>query len=64
MSITTRSGKQTVDPPMSSNEKKVPKDTNKMVDVNGAVEDTTVKDVEVPQRITPVPRKPPPFPQR
>ena len=35
MAITTRGGKQTIDPPMSSNEKKVTKDTDKVVDVNG-----------------------------
>ena len=63
MAITTRNGKQTIDPPMSSNEKKVIKDTE-MVEVNGEVEDNTGKDVEVPKEETPVPILPPPFPQR
>ena len=49
---------------MPSNEKKVTKDTDKVVDVNGEVEDNTVKDVEVPKKVTPMPRTPPPFPQR
>ena len=60
MTITTRGGKQTIDPPMSSNEKKVIKDTE-MVEVNGEVEDNTGKDVEVPKEETPVPILPPPF---
>ena len=62
MAITTRVGKQTIDPPMSSNEKKVTKDTNKVVEVNGEVEGNTGKDAEVPKKVTPSPRLPPPFP--
>ena len=38
MAITTRGGKQTIDPPMPSNEKMVTKDTDKVVDVDGEVE--------------------------
>ncbi|XP_069148030.1 uncharacterized protein [Solanum lycopersicum] len=64
MAIIARGGKQTIDPPMPPNEKKVTKDTDKVVDVNGDVEDNTVKDVEVPKKVTPMPRTPPPFPQR
>ena len=58
MAITTRSGKQTIDPPMPSNEKKVTKDTDKLVDVDGELEDNTVKDAEVPKKVTPMPRPP------
>ena len=47
MEITTRGGKQTIEPPMSSIEKKVTKDAE-MVEVNGEVEDNTGKDAEVP----------------
>ena len=43
MSITTRGGKQTIDPPMSSNEEKVIKDNDKVVEVSGEVEDNTRK---------------------
>ena len=43
MEITTRGGKQTIYPPMSSNEKMVTKDTDKVVDVDGELEDNTVK---------------------
>ena len=64
MAITTRSGKQTIDPPMSSNEKKVTKDTDKVVDVNGEVEDNTVKDAEVPKKVTLMHTPPPLFPQK
>ena len=64
MAITTRGGKQTIDPPMPSNEKKVTKDTDNVVDINAEVEDNTVKDAEVPNKVMPMPRPPPPFPQR
>ena len=64
MAITTHGGKQTIDPPMPSNEKKVTKDTDKVVDVDGELEDNTAKDVEVPKKVTPMSRPPPPFPQR
>ena len=62
MAITTRGGKQTIDPPMPSNEKKVTKDTDKVVDVDGELEDNTVKDAEVPKKVTPMPRPQPSFP--
>ena len=44
---------------MSSYEKKVTKDTD-----NSEVEDNTGKDVQVPKKVTPMPRPPPSFPQR
>ena len=50
MAITTRGGWQTIDPPMPTNEKKVTKDTDNVVDINGEVEDNTAKDAEVPKR--------------
>ena len=61
MAITTRGGKQTIDPPMSSNEEKVIKDNDKVVEVSGEVEDNTWKDVEVPTKVTPMPKPPPHF---
>ena len=64
MAITTRGGKQTIDPPMPSNENKVTKDTDKGVNVDADLEDNIAKDVEVPKKVTPMPRTPPPFPQR
>ena len=47
MAITTRGGKQTIDPRMPSNEEKVRKDDDKMVKGSGKVEESTGKDVEV-----------------
>ena len=35
--------------------------TDKVVEVNGEVEDNTGKDVEVPKKVTPMPRPPPHF---
>ena len=61
MAITTRGGKKTIDPPMPSNEEKVRKDDDK---VSGEAEDSTGKDTEVPMKVFPMPRPPPPFPQR
>ena len=62
MAITTRGGKQTIDQPMSSNEKKVTKDNDKVIEVNGEVEDNTGKDAEVHIKVILMPRPPPPFP--
>ena len=62
MAITTQGSKQTIDPPMPSNEEKVVTDYDKVVEVSGEVEDNTGKDAEVPQKVTTMPR-PPPFPQ-
>ena len=42
MEITTHGGKQTIDPPITSNEKKVTKDTDKVVDVDGELKDNTL----------------------
>ena len=64
MAITTRGGKQTIDPPMSSNEEKVRKDNDKVVEGSGEAEDSTGKDAEVSIKVIHIPRPPPPFPQR
>ena len=64
MEITTRGGKQTIDPPMLSNEKQVTEDTDKVVDVFGELEDNTAKDAKVPKKVTPMPISPTPFSQR
>ena len=64
MPVTTRGGKQTIDPPIPSKEKKVIKDNDKVVEGSGEVEDNTGKDVEVPIKFTSMPRPPPPFLQR
>ena len=64
MEITTRGGKQTIDPPLPSNENEVTKDTDKVVNVDANLEDNIAEDAEVPKKVTPMPRPPPPFPQR
>ena len=64
MAITTRGGKQTIDSPIPSNEKKVRKDDDNLVKGSGKAEESTGKDAEVPTKVIPMPRRPPPFPQR
>ena len=64
MEITTQSGKQTIDPPMSSNEEQVRKDDDKVVKGSGEAEESTGKDAEVPMKVIPMLKPPPPFPQR
>ncbi|TMW81748.1 hypothetical protein EJD97_008030 [Solanum chilense] len=54
----------TIDPPMSSKERKMIKDNDKVIEGSGEVEDNTGKDVKVPIKLIPMPRPTPPFPQR
>ena len=62
--MTTWRGKQTIDPPMPSNEENLRKDDDKVVKGSGEAEESTGKDAEVPMKVIPMPRPPPPFPQR
>ena len=64
MVITTRGGRQTIDPPMPFAEKNVRKDNDKVVKGSGESEESNGKDAEVPIKVIPMPRPPPPFPQR
>ena len=62
MEINTRGGKKTIDPPMPSNEENVRKDNDKVVEGSGEAEYSTgKKDAEVPIKVFPMPRPPPPF---
>ena len=61
MEITTRGGNQTIDPPMPCNEENVRKDDDKVVKGSGEEEESTGKDAEVPIKVIPMPRPPPPF---
>ena len=64
MAVTTRGGKHTIDPPMLFIiEDEVRKD-EEVVKTSGELVDKAVKQVEVPQKVIPIPRPPPPFPQR
>ena len=49
---------------MPSDENKVTTESDKVVEVDAELEDNTAKDAEVPIKVTPMPRPPPPFPQR
>ena len=62
--ITTRGGKQTIDPPMPSTEENVRKDNDNVVKGSVEVEESNGKDVEVPMKVVLMPSPPPPFPQR
>ena len=62
--ITNRGGKQTIDPPMPSNEENGRKDDDKVVKGSAEVEESIEKDAEVSMKVIPLTRKPPPFPQR
>ena len=44
MAITTRGGKKTIDPPMSSTEENVRKDNNNVVKGSGEAEESNGKD--------------------
>ena len=50
MAITTRGGKQTIDPLMPSDEENVRKDDDKVVKGSGEAEESTGKDADVPMR--------------
>ena len=64
MAITTRGGNQTIDPPMLSNEENMRNDDDKVVKGSGKEEESNGKNVEAPMKVIPMPRPPPPFPQR
>ena len=51
MTITTRGGKQTSDPPMSSAEENVRKDNDHVVKGSGEAEESNGKDAEVPNKV-------------
>ena len=58
MAITSRGGKHTFYPHMPSNEEKVRKDNDKVVEGSGEEEDIIGKDAEVPIKVIPIPRPP------
>ena len=49
---------------MSSGVQKLIRDDDTVMEVSGELEYKTVKDVEVPQNVNPMPRSPPPFPKK
>ena len=64
MEITTQSGKQTIDTPMPSNEENLRKGHDKVVKGSGEAKENNGKDAEVPTKVIPMTRPPPPFPRR
>ena len=58
MAITTRGGKQTIDPPMPSNEENVRKDDDKVVKGSIEEKESNGKDAKVPMKVIPMPRPP------
>ena len=58
MVVTTRGGKQTIDPPMPFGVENVIRVDDEVVEVSGELEDKTGKEVEVPQKVNPMPRPP------
>ncbi|XP_049381274.1 uncharacterized protein LOC125845788 [Solanum stenotomum] len=64
MAITTRGGKQTIDPPMPSEVEIVVEKYDDELEVTEESKNATEKEVEVTQKVFHMPRPPPPFPQR
>ena len=64
MEITTRGGRQTIDPPMPSTKENMRKDNDNVVKGSGKAEESNGKDAEVLMKVIPMPIPPPPFPQR
>ncbi|XP_049345740.1 uncharacterized protein LOC125810277 [Solanum verrucosum] len=57
-------GKQTIDPPMPSGVEVEASKNDDVIKVNGEFEIATEKKVEITQKVVPILRTPPPFPQR
>ena len=64
IAVNTRGGKQIIDPPMSSGVEDEVRRDDVIVEFSGELLYKSGKKVEIPQKVTPVPRPPPLFPQR
>ena len=64
MAVTTRGGKQTIDPPRPSEVEVEIRKEDDVIEVREKSENATEKEAEIPQKVVPIPRPPPPFPQR
>ena len=62
MAVTTRGGKQTIDPPRLSVVEDDRRKDKEVLEVSGELVDDTVIEVEVSQKVVSIPRPPPPFP--
>ena len=63
MTITTRGGMQTINPPMTSSVEDEVRRNYEVVEDSGELVEKSWKKAEIPQKVTTVPRSPPPFPQ-
>jgi len=64
MEVTTRGGKQTIDPPIPSGMEIETSKDDDVVEVSGESENAMEKEAEITQKVVPIPRPPSPFPQR
>ena len=64
MAVTTKEGKQTIDPPMSFVVEGDMRKEDDVVEASGELGDVTMKEAELSQKVVFIPRPRPPFPQR
>ncbi|XP_069148129.1 uncharacterized protein [Solanum lycopersicum] len=64
MTVTARGGKQTMDPRMSYGIEDEKRGDDEAEEVSGELVDKSRNEAETPQKVTPIPIPPPPFPQR
>uniref|UniRef100_M1D9V1 Integrase core domain containing protein n=1 Tax=Solanum tuberosum TaxID=4113 RepID=M1D9V1_SOLTU len=64
MAVTTRGGKQTIDPLMPSGVDVEIRKEDDVVEFREETENATEKEAKISQKVVPIPRPPPPFPQR
>ncbi|KAK4707311.1 hypothetical protein R3W88_033158 [Solanum pinnatisectum] len=64
MAVTIRGGKHTIDPPMSSEVQIAVEKDDEEFEVTRESKNATEKEAEITQKVVPVPRPPPLFPQR
>ena len=63
MRVTTQGVKKNIDPTMMSGVEDRMRGDDKVVEVSSQLVDKSGKEDEIPQKVTPVPKPPPPFPQ-
>ena len=62
MEVTTRGGKQTIDPPIPSGIEDEMRGDDVVEEVSGESIDKSDKEAEIPQKVIPFPKPQPPFP--
>ena len=64
MALKTRGGKLTINSPMPSSVENMIRSDDEVEDVSCELEDKTGQEAEVPEKVTIMPRLPPPLPHR